>query len=351
MILYPRTTHRFLFLGFLCALACATDSWADEVVLLPLRHGGSATIRSGTIIDYTGSELKLETVAGRVETIPVERIQEVRANWSAPHQTADGLLAEGRVEAAAASYRDARKLERRRWVVRRITAQLVSCYLALGAIDTAGDEFLALAADDPQVLHLDVIPLPWRAISVSKELDARARAWLVDTRTSFGPLLGASWLLGTSSREAAIAQLTQMANGKEKTVALLAETQIWRTQLLSTKQADVERWETIFERLPDAARPTACYILGDAWSRQNRPDLAATYYLQLPILYSQQRAASADALLAAGKQLEQAGQSQAAMNLYRELLQRYPASPAAASAKSRLPADSSTNPSPTTKSP
>lgn len=307
----------------------------DQVVVRADKKSPAVT-RSGNIQDYTGRELRLETVSGRVETIPAERIVEIRTKKTELQKQAESLFAEDRLDAAIGAYKQAKQQESRPWMVRQISAQLVSCYLEQQAIELAGDEFLSILASDPDPIHWDVIPLPWRLQATPPSLETKARVWLQREKQPAAVLLGASWLVGSTDRTLALQTLQQLASGNEKTIALLAETQLWRTKLVTANEAEVIRWQEMWERYPEPLRPTATFILADGYSRVNRPATAAALFLQLPILAPQQRGAAADGLLAAGKQLEKQGQQVEAAGLYRELSERYASSPSAAEARARL---------------
>jgi TolA-binding protein len=56
----------------------------------------------------------------------------------------------------------------------------------------------------------------------------------------------------------------------------------------------------------------------------------------VPLVHGQQRVMAADALVAAGKQLETLERQDQAAGLYREVLESYAACPAAGEASSRL---------------
>jgi TolA-binding protein len=78
------------------------------------------------------------------------------------------------------------------------------------------------------------------------------------------------------------------------------------------------------------------YVLGDLYARQDQPDQAALAWLKVPLLFREQRAMAADALLAAGKQLEKMGQPKQAAGLYRELVRDFAHLPPAGEAQKRL---------------
>jgi len=149
-------------------------------------------------------------------------------------------------------------------------------------------------------------------------------------------LLGASWLLSTGQRAAATAVLDELAKSSDARIAGLAQVQLWRTKLVTASPAEISRWLAQLEKMPPEIQAAGWYVLGDLFSRQNQPEQAALAYLKVPLLFRQQRALAADALLAAGKQLEKMGQPSQAAGLYRELVRDFAHLPAAREAQSRL---------------
>lgn len=317
-------------------LACVSLSANDSVIVRPDKKGTSQVQRAGTILEYTGKELRIEVLGGRVESVSTERVVEIRTTKNDAHKQAEQLLADDRLDSALGAFKQAKQQEQRPWMVRQISAQLVGCYLEQNSIEHAGDEFLSIVASDPDTFHIDVIPLPWRLQPTTPAVEAKARFWIQREKQPLAVLLGASWLYGTADRPNAMQTLQKLASGNDRTVSLLAEAQLWRTKLVTANESEVLRWQEIWERFPDSIRPTATFILADGFARVNRPETSAAFFMQLPILAPQQRGAAADGLLFAGKQLEKIGQGTPAVGLYRELTEHYSASPSAAEARARL---------------
>ena len=88
--------------------------------------------------------------------------------------------------------------------------------------------------------------------------------------------------------------------------------------------------------MPPDIQATGSYVLGDVLARQEQPEAASLAYLKVPILFHQQRAMAADALLAAGKQLEKMSQNRQAAEVYRELVRDFPHLAGAKEAAGRL---------------
>jgi tetratricopeptide (TPR) repeat protein len=321
--------------AILCAATCATTVAQDIVIHSSATDPAARIKRQGQILDYTGTELRLRTNLGRDETIPATRVLEIKTEWTAPHIAASAARAAGNIDEAIAAYREAKRSETRPWAVRQIMAELSGTYLEAGRIDQAGDEFVAIVASDPATQHYDVIPIAWRAAAPDAPLEARAAAWLA-ARAPLARLLGASWILAGPQRREAITALEELLKNEDESIRALAACQLWRTKLVTATPADVTLWQTQLERMPSKVQAAGWYVVGDLLARQNQPERAALAYLKVPLLFRRQRAMAAEALLAAGKQLEKTGQSSQAAGLYREILRNFAHLTIAAEAEARI---------------
>jgi tetratricopeptide (TPR) repeat protein len=335
----PRSTVPLLVLWFFGSLIFLPAALAaQDLVIASSASDPSVRIKkSGQILDYTGTELKLRTTLGVEETIPAGRVVEIQTRWSPSHEAGRAASGEGRLDDAIAALRQAKREETRSWAARQIMADLAGCYLEAGLIDAAGEEFLGILASDPATRHFDVIPVAWRGVALDPAAEARARAWLATPRRPVASLLGASWLLATRRAEA-VAALEEIAKSSDPRLAGLAAIQLWRTRLVTASPNDVHRWQDQLEKMPPDIQAAGWYVLGDILARLNRPEAAALAYLKSPLLFRQQRALTAEALLAAGKQLEKMSQTPHAAELYRELVRDFPSAPAAKEAAGRLDA-------------
>jgi tetratricopeptide (TPR) repeat protein len=336
----PRRT-RYGCLGGSLALVLLTSlaaSAEDTVILSSASDPALRIKKTGQILDHTGTELKLRGSLGRDESIPAARIVEVQTAWTAAHTAARDNRAAGKLDEAVASFREAKREERRAFAVRQIMAELSGTYLELDRIDAAGDEWLAILVSDPTTQHFDVMPMAWKAAAVSGAAENRAAAWLTARDVPAARVLGASWLLAGRYRTQAIAALDELARDADPRVSALAQIQSWRTKLVSATPAETARWQEQLEAMPASVQAAGWYVLGDILARQQQPEQAALTYLKVPLLFGQQRAMAADALLAAGKQLEKMGQAKEASRLFRELAADYRHLPAGEEAARRLSA-------------
>lgn len=326
--------------AILCLLVVSLGSalaYAEDSVTIEGRQGsGTTTHRKGTILDYTGKWLTLQLPGGREEQIPASRVVGYETPLSADHRSADQLFAEGKYADAVVGYRRAVEAEPRKWVRRVILAQLVRCYKNLQQYVRAGDTFLLIVRSDPTTQLLDAIPLAWKAEQPSAELADRAQRWLADTDSHIARLMGASWLLMTSQRDEALQALSGLTTNPDTRIALLAEAQRWRAEVVTATLEQAERWQQLLPRFEESLQAGPRFVVGQALARHNRRKEAALDFLRTAILHSVEEDLAAESLWAAGEQLEKMGNGAGARTVYRELLQKHPKHPLAPMAQQRL---------------
>ncbi|MHB8973089.1 MAG: tetratricopeptide repeat protein [Pirellulaceae bacterium] len=317
-----RMVQRFAWGG--TWLVAAIPGWAEDTVVISREDGQSESRRTGEILDYTGDSLTLQVAGGRKEQIPAARVVSFEITKVPDHLNADQLYSEGRFADAVVSYRRAVESDSRTWVRRLILSQMTWCYRNMAQFDRAGETFLILLRSDPSTPWYGTIPLPWKSSQQAGELVQQATRWMADSKVPTASLLGASWLLATAQREQALKTLGQLTSCPDPRVALLAEAQQWRGAVVTASLADVQRWEQQVGRLDASLQAGPWYVVGQGLARHNQYAHAALAFLRVPILYPDDRDLAAESLLAAGEQLEKAGDPAGARNVYRELIQHAP---------------------------
>ncbi len=313
----------------LLALLCA-PTIAEDTVYVYLSAGATSAVRfTGDIQEYTGKELTIRT-SSDLRTFDSKNVTRVETPRSDRHEQAEKQFAAGKLKVALPLYSQALEgqTEPRRWVRREILSRIALCQQGMGNHEMAADYFLTLLADDPHALHLDCIPLAWWPEQPTAAFERKAKQWL-ESNHSAEALLGASYLLTTSQRTAAVEKLSALKQDKDARIAALARTQSWRTVPNMTDRTFTD-WKEDLERMPQPFRYGAYFLLGAAYARQAQGDQAALYSLRVPILYPRQQALAARALLEAGRTLEKAGQPREAEGLFREVKQRFGETRAAA---------------------
>ncbi len=327
----------------LAIAAAAVVAWAgpgrgEDVVRVanPSSAQGYAEWR-GRVVDYTGRELQLELSGGVKRTFPADQVVEVETPRGPQHVEADRRLAAADFEGALTLYDEARAAETRAWVRRRIVAQIVRCYRALGQWEPAGKWFLeVLLPADSHTPDFACIPLAWVPGQPTFSLERTATEWLRRDESPAAVLLGASHLMSTALRTEALERLNRLATDADPPIAQLAQAQTWRAAAVTADARRVAAWRDTLDQMPEALRAGPYYVMGLAEAHHQRWEAAALAWLRVPILYPEDRLLSARSLLDAGRALERLDRPQQAMRLYRELLEKYPKSPAESEARSLL---------------
>jgi tetratricopeptide (TPR) repeat protein len=302
-------------------LLYAAPAIAQDAVYLST--GGGRTKVSGRVLDYTGRELQMELTGGRQQNYPAVEVVQVHTVCGAKHVEADAALAKGRCDQALVLYQQAMKDEPRRWVQRQILAGIVHCHHALEQDDRAGEAFLQLLRNDPLTPYFDCIPLAWMPRQPSLAVEKAATGWFAREEPAM-VLLGASHLLTSPKRAVAVERLNRLAAGDQQPVAELAAAQLWRIALATASDAQLDDWGRAIDALPEKLQGGPYFVLGAARAQRKQWEPAALALLRVPILYAHDRPLAAQALLEAGRALQDLGQEPESMRLYRELLRTYP---------------------------
>ncbi len=320
------------------AVNLLTGTWvsANDTIVVRSEPNGKERRVTGTVVEYTGESLLVQHTSGREEKISPDQVVEVLGDWKASHQAANALFFEGNFAAAEAKYREALRDEERRWAKRRVLSQLTWCYRYLGQTDKAAKTFLPLYGDDPKTPYFASIPLAWTTGAVALDLERQAATWLQDKDSPAARLIGASWSLTSARRADAINVLRQFVSDPDPRIVFLAEAQLWRTQVATSRPEDVTRWQERIERMPADIRGGPYYVLGLALSRHQMHEQAAISFMRTAILYPAERDLVPDSLLAAARELETMEQPAEAAGLYREILTKYETNRAARDAETRL---------------
>jgi tetratricopeptide (TPR) repeat protein len=317
--------------------AAPSEAAQDVVYLKPAAAGAAPQRLTGEITDYTGRELRLTSPTGRQRSIPADQVERIDTSHSAEQSAGDEAFAGGDFRAALEQYRRALAATRepRDWVRRQILAQVVWCLRNLGQSDQAGEYFLILLSRDPTTQDFDCIPLAWTDEPPPQAVVQKAQTWLTDSDNPAALLMGASALLATSQRAAALKTLGRLTADPDPRIAWLAQAQRWRAAAGEATPEQLQNWSDAIESSERSLRAGAYFLVGTAWARRD-PEAGAILLMKLPILYQREYRLAAAALLAAGACLERADRTQQAARLYRELTRKYSQTPEAGEAGRRL---------------
>ncbi|HEX4143816.1 MAG TPA: tetratricopeptide repeat protein [Pirellulales bacterium] len=340
--LFTAALFAALLLGSATSRTAAADApqakAADQVVVATADGRGSPTKWTGEILDYTGIELRLKLANGHEKTFPTARVLAESTPLGREQQAGDTAFAEGNFRLALGHYRAALEgqHETREWVRRKILSQIVWCYQSLGQWEPACDYFLILLARDRTTQYFDCLPLAWLSEEPSPTLERKAKEWLAQSETPVATLLGASHLLPTAQRTAALAALTRLSTDRDQRIALLAQAQAWRTVAFQATDKQVATWRQLAAKMPEGLRAGPDFVIGSALVGR-QPEEAALWYLRVAILCPRQRQLAASGLAAAAAVLDKLDRHEQAQTLWAEITRSYPdQGPVAKEAKERL---------------
>jgi TolA-binding protein len=307
-----------------------TNGNEDVVHLLRGEKGrGRAQIR-GHITDYTGTEIRIKLPTGKELKFPAADVLRIETTRT-PHQLAgDDDLARRQYARALEQYAAAIQEggESRIWVRRELTSQMIRCNRALDRWEQAGELFLALVKSDPETIYWDSIPLIWDEHTPTPNLLKQARAWLARDKSPLAQLLGASHLL-TTDAAAARPVLQQLAQSDHPRIAPLAQAQLGRTTEPGITADTLAAWQSNADQLPPELRAGPLYRIALAWQTLSQDDRALWAFLQVALLYPQDRQLAPLALQHAASICRNLEQTTAAEALLGELATNYPDSAAA----------------------
>jgi hypothetical protein len=216
-----------------------------------------------------------------------------------------------------------------------IRADLVRSLSAIGNDFDAFQQFLLILSQDPETRWMEFAPLAWEGGLVDAPMAALAQKCLESKQPNF-QLLGASWLLGTPQRGAAVEVLKKLKQDIRPEVAHLASAQLWRTELPQASEKEVESWVRQVERMPESLRAGPLLLVGLASQRLKQADRAMLSWMEIAILHADNYRLAAIGLSRSAVLLAEQGKAEAARRIWIELSQRFAGTQWATEAESRL---------------
>lgn len=287
----------------------------------------------GTIVSYDYDELKLQLVSGREQLVPSSQISNISSKWNADYIAAEGYMFERRFERASISFRQAYSKEARQWVKHRITAKIIQCEQNMGDWHKAANQFFdVLLSQQSNTPYLTAAPIVWHPLTSSGELLHRGRE-LMKADNPLKQLVGASWLFSSPYNDEALILFKQLEQHSDRSIALLAAAQLWRSKTPLAKPEDVTYWDQAVTELPKELRAGPLYIVSLMKRRLDMEEEAVLTMMRIPILYPSQHHLASEAVHAAVKELMDMAQYDEALNLCKELAANYSDTTAGTQAK------------------
>lgn len=307
---------------------------AQDVVEVRSSKSGNILKRRGEIKSWEGAALTLEA-NGRTEPIPNESIVRIETNWSEECLQGRQFLESRKFAAAIEPLAKAASAEPRPWAAAMVRADLVRSLSALGKDLDALQQFVLILSQDPETRWMEFAPLAWDGGLVDAPIAAIAQKCLEAKQPNL-QLLGASWLLGTSQRAAAVETLKKLKQDIRPEVAHLASAQLWRTELPQATEKEVANWARQIERMPESLRAGPLLLVGLASQRLTQPDRAVLSWMEIAILHEDNYRLAAIGFSRSAALLGEQGKAEAARRMWLEISQRFAGTQWATEAESRL---------------
>ncbi len=297
---------------------------ADEVWIRGGEPASAARRVEGTIQDYTGRELLLQTTGQKVRRLPADRVERVETDWPDGYLQATELARSGDPQQAYERFAKAAAAERRPWVQRMILHEMLKLLMRLDRRKEAGDLFLVLIGSDAETPAIADMPLAWVASEAVEQ--ATAERWLNRSEAQAVQLLAASHLFSTPDRQRAIAVLQKLSSTADPPIAAIAAAQLWRTRVPTATPRHVETWEQHLLQIPPPLRDGPYLILGQVYDRLGDPDRSVLALLRVSIEGGSDSRRRAAALLSAARILIREHHQDEARALLAEVVRQYPSS-------------------------
>jgi len=288
---------------------------------MPQSTDGEIIRREGQVLEATGRLVRLLPASGFVQTFSGQRVLRIDGQWTAAHRQGNRAMGRGQWTVAIDAYRRALDRESRPWARREILARLVACQSAIDDIPAAVASFFKLIESDPSTPHFAEIPLAWQPRTPVPP--DRAVGWIESLEKPVRVLLGASHLLASGRRAAAVKALQRLVRVEDRRVAVLAEAQLWRCRPQLPTVAEIDAWQQRVREMPTALRAGPLLIVGRARADHQQWDQAALAFLQIVILHADQPRLAATATTSAAQMLLRMDQKEAARRLLDECLQKF----------------------------
>jgi hypothetical protein len=175
-----------------------------------------------------------------------------------------------------------------RWQQRLLVAEMVQAASALGQWQVAGKVFGVLLQDDPPLLLLATIPMPWsnEVLLAGKGMRDIALGWIDDPHPAL-QLLGGSWLLGGDMNARAIETLERLSRSEAPLIAPYARAQLWRTippaDILSSHYA---KWVQERDSMPIVMQAGPSMLLAHRLEQSGSWELAVAEWLRIASLFA-----------------------------------------------------------------
>ncbi len=200
---------------------------------------------TGVIVEWDPAKLSMVRPTGQAATtFPGDQVIGIEVGWKleAFAQVHQSFKKQDFAEVVRAGQAALQLTGAPRWQQRLLVCEMVESASAMGQWQLAGKIFGYMVRDDPPMLLLAVLPVPWsdESLTVGKSMREAALGW-IDEDSPALQLMGASWLMSGDQRGKAVETLQRLARSDRPVITEYARSQLWRTsppnELLSSQYA------------------------------------------------------------------------------------------------------------------
>lgn len=312
-----------LAICLLLGACAAAQGQLDVVKIGPVvrqpRAGSWSPIQTelvqGRIRQLDATELIIRTEEGdrKYASNRVEAVTIVWANEKASE--AFNLVEQRRYSEAIPAIDAALKTGIPVWQQRFLIASLIRSLDAVGKTPTAGVVFIRFLSPSrpPPLLYAD-LPLCWRSEIPDASLTAAAEKWLVG-ESEIERLLGASWLLLSSSPEPAEATLKTLLTSQNESIAKLASLQLLRLAPPPETLKDLPNWLAKRDGLIPPLQLGPSEFIAERLARINETELALGEWMRIASNHTGRYHRAVRALKSASALLDRQGKQEEAAKL------------------------------------
>jgi hypothetical protein len=242
----------------------------------------------GRVVDFNGSNIVYQIPPDEsLRTRPSSDVAKLTFQWAADEAAAAQVAFDNR------AYAEGIRLGKNAiasgnlpsWQQRLLVAKMVDAFWWSNQRVLAGKLFLSLIKDSSPLLVYTSAPLIWQSTKMDSVLtDAATEAatgWLKESGSLDAQLLGASWLLGTSSTTEAIEVLEKISQQSNVQLARLATAQQWRVATPKEVAKKYTEWRAVRDLLPVALQAGPTLTIAEKLERASLQSDALQEYIRI----------------------------------------------------------------------
>lgn len=303
----------------LCQTASANDDLevptGKEVVEILNRDDSRGFFRlTGVVEAFNREGLVLKTSDGE-KTIAAHLVKKIHYRKSEEQKLGELHFQQKNFRDALTHFKKSLASAERRWIEVEIMEKIIRCETALAFYSQAIANFLALEELEPQMTDqtFSSIPIVWQTIPGDAQIEGTARKLLnADGKSPTAILLCGSCLMFSSDGKEIAKRMKQLAQNREPRLALLAQAQCWRLEMMDLTPEKAQRWQLTLDSFPPELRSGPEFIVGQAFLRLNDFDQAALSFLKCALVYDAPPTLTREAMKQAKKALELGGRPEEA---------------------------------------